>query len=221
MPTLCFWVDWIPNKLGLWLRRYTRHDGEWTCEAGWHQASAFIGERTRKDPNKAYSVSTFKGDKRWPKTCDSCDYRFSDRRGDQRQVFTERKLIRPDTGEEWFERSLPPGALFDTYWHRDENGPRSWYSAPDGVTLSVVLPWARADHSESHGIIDAWCVDGPASSGGQITPRAWTRTGNPKEVPPTVSAQPSIAAGKPESPGHYHGFLQLQDGRTVLTDHIG
>jgi hypothetical protein len=226
----CFWVDWVPNEVGVWLRRWT--DGTYVegepldCAHGHHHSNMsprfFVGRRRVRDVSKGVSQRAFKADDpRWPKRCADCSYRF--KRGDHRQVFTQRILEDKLTHRTWFERMLPPGAMYDAYWHRDDDGePTSWYSAPDGITLAVVLPWSRSDRNEApHGIIDAWTVDGPATPDGQpVKPRAWTRTGDPRANPPTVSATPSIAAGRSGEPGFYHGYLSVQGGRTVLTDHM-
>src|SRR5207302_3339659 len=134
---------------------------------------------------------------------EGCTYRFAD--DDEWQVWTEALYRRPDTGEEWTMQRLPAGAMFDATWRHDTKG----WVGPDGMSLTVVLPQGYQDSRSA-----MWCVDGPASGGGQLKFGAWSRTGDPKANPPTVSATPSINAGTAGEAGHYHGFLT----KRTLTD---
>lgn len=206
MPTPCFWVE-ETGEAAVYLRRYTsKHEGEWECEAGWHQAKVFVGEFKQRRSSKGYwqsiSERRFAGDPRWPKQCDECSYRFNARRGDVRHVFTESIYVRPDSGERWYERHLPAGALYDAWWLPDS------YMGQDGIHLACILP---TPFSEGCGVLDAWFVDGPSSSGGK-----WTRTGSPHDIP-NLSVTPSILAGEPGHPRFYHSYLT----NGVLGDHIG
>lgn len=207
MPWPCFWVEEAPEQ-AVYLRRYTsKHEGGWTCENGWHEAKVFVGEvkvRRRKDGYRmAVSERRYARDARWPKKCDGCDYRFNARRGDVRQVFTQAIYVNPLTGERHFDRELPPGALYDAWWLPDG------YRGADGIHLACVLPRPFSD--EGRGVMDAWFIDGPSSSGGR-----WTRTGGPHDIP-NLSVSPSILSGQAGSERFYHSYLT----NGALGDHIG
>lgn len=173
------------------LRRYRSIEGEAKCEAsgwGYHNVSVRIEdapERTSEDGRHHCSPSPleFRGDPRWPARC-ACGYVFV--ADDHWQVFTESIYRNDATGEEWPMRSLPPGAMYDAWWYRgdDGRGVGSEKVGPDGLCLCVCLP--------PGGGLDYWHIDGPAKGGG-----SWTRTG----TVPNITARPSILTP------NYHGFL--------------
>lgn len=109
---------------------------------------------------------------------------------------------------EWTDQTLPPGAMLDATWYHDIDG----WRGPDGIALMVVLPpqHIRSDNGEVDNRSNWWHADGPSRNNGVPGP-GWSRTGDPKASPPTVTIQPSILTGD------YHGFVQ---GGT-LTDDIG
>ena len=203
MPWPCFWVDEQP-EVQLSLRRFSDADGG--CPGGYHNASVPVGTGVADRDAAGYhkSVRTararadvdeqWRDDERWPTTCEACPYEFVDT--DSWQVARNRIFRRGDTGETWTERTLPPGAMLDGFWHPQKG--------PDGIALVVVLPPATED-SRGHW----WHVDGPSRNNGAPGP-GWTRTGDPKATPPTVTAAPSILTDT------YHGFLQSG----VLTDDL-
>lgn len=178
--TQCFWVERADGEE--WgLRRYVLSDD---CPGnvgyGYHNAENILGRSTSAPRDVDHN------DPRWPQKCDHCDYRFAPE--DSWQVRTERVWCRLDTGEKWTDRRLPPGAMFDGAWYP--------WKGSDGLSLVVVLPPATVD---SRG--NWWNVDGPSRNNGVPGP-GWTRTGDPRAIPPTVSVSPSIAVSG------YHGFLQ-------------
>lgn len=203
MPFPCFWVDEQP-EVQLYLRRFADYDG--ACPGGYHNAAVAvtteIPERdaggfliaTRTAQARADVDERWRADDRWPTSCAACPYEFGD--GDSWQVARDRIFRRADTGEQWNERSLPPGAMLDGFWHPQKG--------PDGIALVVVLP-PKVEDSRGHW----WHVDGPSRNNGVPGP-GWTRTGDPRATPPTVTATPSILTGA------YHGFLQ----NGVLTDDL-
>lgn len=199
MPWPCFWVEEIGEDEAA-LRRFTLHEAEGLppCADGsmFHNAQASIERqpRVRVDDEHGGHVESipaerFEGDPRWPTHCGACPYEF--RPEDYWQVWTEPIYRRPETGEEWAQRALPVGAMFDSWW-----APAHWRNEADGLALTVVLPPPGDDAR-----VRFWNIDGPANSNGQLTPHAWTRTGDPHAMPPTVSATPSILTSD------YHSFL--------------
>ena len=193
-----FWVE-PTGDVEVGLRRYAAHGEASACPTGaYHDATTPIGRRPERRTDNGYldaiPVEEYVGDDRWPTAC-GCGYEFTE--DDQWQVWQEAVYRRPDTGEEWAQRSLPPGALLDGHWHPQKG--------PDGIALVCVLP-PEAPDTRGHW----WHVDGPARSEGYTKPNAWTRTGDPKAVPPTVDVNPSILT--PD----YHGFLRLG----VLSDPV-
>lgn len=129
-----------------------------------------------------------------------CGYEFR-ADTDSWQVNQERIWVAQD-GRTFQDRHLPPGAMLDGHWHVQKGA--------DGLALVVVLPPAAED-TRGHW----WHVDGPARGGHGEILGGWERTGDPRGVPATVAATPSILTSD------YHGYLVVEDGRTVLTDHIG
>lgn len=202
----CFWVDEI-EETELALRRYVSSTDETRkCPGKWgyHNAQTSIGRVPAVRDAEGYlepianGKSVYANDDRWPTKCDACDYEFVD--DDQWQVFRERVFRGRHVDGEWSERSLPPGAMLDGFWHPQKG--------PDGIALVVVLPPAAED-SRGHW----WHVDGPSRNNGVAGP-GWTRTGDPLANPPTVHVSPSILTGD------YHGWLHVVEGRSVLTDPI-
>jgi hypothetical protein len=221
----CFWTE-PTGEAELGLRRYvSRSDaGGWTCETGWHDAMVWLGEQRpylpvqHEDGHPSYPLASDvlrvrKNDRRWPKTCDRCDYRFT--ADDPKQVWAEALYRRIDNGERrvWHHRIGPPGiptvepgAMRDAWWLHGFTSMLNPDRPKDGVVLSVLCPYMTG----GHGGWD-WSPDMQASSGGY-----WTRTGDPRR-PKTLTVNPSIAIGPPSDPRYYHGFLRAG----VLTDHVG
>lgn len=200
MPWPCFWVE-PTGEVELDLRRYIFvKDAGRRCRTGstlHSRATPLEGRHpARMTADHAYELwpaEEFADDPRWPIAC-RCGYEFTERA--IRHVSQHPVYRRPDTGEEYVERSsLPIGALYDSPWYGN------FGVGPDGIALQCVLPKAngRPDH--------AWHIDGPSSSQ-PGKPNVWTRTGDPRSCPPTVDVNPSILT--PE----YHGYLR----HGVLTD---
>lgn len=184
-----FWVEDVGEVL-IRLRRYALGADVPCPEGGYHHASSgTLGRRpARRDGEGNLRVPDRRGHGRrhpaWPRACTACGWRF--RPEDAWQIDQEAVYRRVETGEEWGQRSLPPGAMFDAVW-----APPAWRGA-DGTSLAVVLPPALEDQRPN-----VWMVDGPARD---VLP-AWTRTGDPRAIPPTVSVTPSILTP------WYHGYL--------------
>lgn len=156
---------------------------------GYHDAEMRIEDAAeRRSENGHHRMSPspleFRGDPRWPARC-ACGYTFQ--ADDHWQVFTDAIYRNEATGEEWPMRSLPPGAMYDAWWYRDDAGVgrADGTVGADGLCLCVCLP--------PGGGLDYWYVDGPAKGGGH-----WTRTG----TVPNVTAMPSILTPS------YHGWLR-------------
>lgn len=204
MPTPVFWTE-PTGKQRLWLRRYVRHNhATWTCADGWHQAMTLLEDR--EDEAVPSGDSWPHDDPRWPPDCDKgCGYAFTD--DDRWQLFTARIYRRPDTGEEWPLRDLPPGAMYDADW-------MPWRKGPDGLNLVVILP-----NPSRH----PWMVDDRASNctmPGDDEHRCWVRHGDPRNphgTPPLHVDKNGLTcaagAGSIAAAG-YHGFLH----HGVLTD---
>jgi hypothetical protein len=173
------------------LRRYHDRSGD-QCSVsghGYHNISVRIEdapERKSADGRSRISPShsEFLGDPRWPSRC-ACGYEFLET--DHWQVFTDSIMRDQASGREWPMRELPPGAMYDAWWYRDEDGKgRAGEGVgADGLCLCVCLP--------PGGGLDYWHVDGPAKGGGN-----WTRTG----TVPNITATPSILTPR------YHGWLR-------------
>lgn len=220
----CFWTE-PTGDAEMGLRRYVSRSqsGAWTCEAGWHQAFVWLGERRRYRPYRhddghlAYPLASSvlkvrRNDRRWPKTCDSCDYQFTP--DDMKQVWAEPLYRRIDTGElrvwhDWPAPDAPiiePGGMRDAWWLHGFSSMLNPAKPDDGIVLSVLCPYMTGEPGGWQ-----WSPDMQASSGGY-----WTRSGDPRN-PPSLTVSPSIAIGPPGSPRYYHGFLQ----GGFLTDHVG
>jgi hypothetical protein len=210
----CFWIEPI-DRVARSLRRYTKtHEaGAWTCEAGWHEARVPIEPLDEVPSRRTYDIAADEratsgdlwphDDPRWPAECGrGCGYRFLE--DDVWQLFVNRLYRRIDgTPAEVALNEPGAGAMWDAWWY-----PAGW-AGEDGIRLVVQLPDGMP-----------WLVDGPSSSCTEQAAKrphdtrtghhCWTRTGDPRAIPPTVSAQPSIASGDPQT---YHGFLT--DGKLV------
>jgi hypothetical protein len=205
----CYWLA-ETGLVALGLRRYVRistlSPREFTCAAGWHQGLAWRGltvpERwTSCDGRRVRAPAGVvdHGDPAWPAACqEGCGYRFQP--GDEWQEWEEAVYAAPGGGRFVLHQGWPPppgialagpGASWDAWWL-----PSGW-RGPDGIGLAVRCP--RGDGTP--GWFHDWLVDAPATgSGGR-----WTRTGDPRTGPVTVT--PSIAIGDPGGPGYYHGWL--------------
>ena len=169
---------------------------------GGHDASVDIEQapmqRTPEGFIGALQVEDWDGDERWPTSCTKCGEAMPE--GAIWQVNQERIYAEAHHGDAparaWQQRDLPPGAMFDGYWYPQKG--------TDGIALCVVLPGKG-------GAFIPWHVDGRAGNQPDLSKPGWTRTGDPKANPPTVSATPSILVG-----GTYHGYLT----NGVLTDDL-
>jgi hypothetical protein len=197
--TLTFWVEPTGSQL-IGLRRYTSSNGEWTCADGWHQAMTKVSEEAA-DVNDEGVLHSYRGtftdtDPRWPSTCEAgCGYEFTD--DDRRQVWQDRIYHRPDTGEQWPSRELPPGSMHHSPW-LGRVYPN--IERPDDIVLQVKLPNGRD-----------WCVDSQASNCTRPGERhaCWVRTGDPRTGQVTVGKGGNTCSAGAGSiaAGDYHGFL--------------
>jgi hypothetical protein len=182
----CFWLE-ETDAVARFLRRYSRAND---CPGhGYHNAMTRIEDDVARagemiDLTPGRSVDAFVADDRWPSKCEHCARPFIV--DEEWQVFSERIYRRADNGELVTLRDVPPGAMWNAWWI----GHRSEMPKPDEIRLMVKTPDGD------------WYVDGKASNG-----PGWTRTGDPRANPSTVTATPSIAMQK------YHGWLR--DGRLV------
>lgn len=207
-----FWVDQT-DEVELSLRRYAR-DQEQPCPGGYHNVSVDIGRAApaliTDDGHidmDAIAPSNYAGDARWPTHC-RCGYEF--KAEDEWQVNQERIYRERGGAREWGQRDLPVGAVFDSWWMPD-----NWKHA-DGRAITVVLPDLR--ERDEHYVYDArgafWNVDGPASHQEPdptpenperkktvLVPHAWTRQGDPDDLP-NFSVTPSINA----EGNNYHSY---------------
>lgn len=169
-PVTCFLIE-ATSREQQHLRRYA--DGPCPGNPGpysYHNAMThYVGDAPSIVSPEGYRSAPEapdSSDPRWPTKCDKCDYHFKPE--DNRQVFTLEWYMRPDTGERFLMRSLPPGAMYDSWWMSSKG--------PDGKCWTVILP----DGNE-------WMIDGPSASGGH-----WTRSG----TAPRLTANPSILTPK-------------------------
>jgi hypothetical protein len=145
----CFMVE-PAGRERLSLRRFTYGKSgatQFGCDSGYHNASAVIGEEPHTDQPMGTSRQAralYPDDSRWPSACALCGRAFED--VDEWQVFREFIWRKPFTGEEWTQRDLPIGAMYDAFWYakNDRDG-----VGPDGMALHVVLPpgrgWGKVD----------------------------------------------------------------------------
>jgi hypothetical protein len=180
----CFVVEETGDVV-ISLRRFTwSTDGGCSAHGNWgHDASVVVGSAPARYSDKVDGRRFFDLihreewaiDYRWPKAC-ACGREFLET--DQWQV-NQDPIYRGAGGEEWTQRGLPIGALYQVYWLRPE------YVGPDGLSWAVKLP--------PGGPYDIWNIDSEASGGGR-----WARSG----AAPDLVVTPSIAYGTT-----YHGFL--------------
>lgn len=174
------------------LRRYKSSETD-KCSVsgfGYHNAHTPIedGQQAPRSYISSSPANDYDGDPRWPTHC-ACGYEFQP--GDERQVFTESIYRNEATGEEWPMRELPPGAMYDAWWYRDDDGEphrgtgTGTGTGADGISLIVCLPPGGGN--------DYWYVDDKANNG-----PGWERTG----TVPNVTANPSIQTPR------YHGWLR-------------
>lgn len=204
----CFWLEATLTAQRS-LRRYASlPEGALCGRYGHHNGQTPIDVvpfeiRGRKD-DSGYKTFDYLGadrlelfertDSRWPLKCDRCEYHFSE--SDPYQVFMDELYRRTDNGEILALCDAPPGAMWDAWWYGDSN----FCSFPiDGVHLMVRCP----DGADGSGTAD-WYVDGRAGNGDRHS-RGWTRSGDPKADPPTITANPSIQITCDRG---YHGWLQ-------------
>jgi hypothetical protein len=173
--------------------------GDKTYHPGCDSRSVPVGRASvRRDDRGFLSLikpDEYAGDERWPSSCTTCGGELT---GEDNPQVNQDPIYRAVDGRgEWPQDRLPAGAMFDTPWRRPE------VVGPDGITLTVVVPYDRDARS------GMWCVDGNATN--SRTP--WDRTGDPR-VPGSVSANPSILIGR-----MYHGWLRA--GVLVSTGEFG
>lgn len=205
--TQTYWLE-PTDRVRVGLRRYTRNSLGFTCVGGYHSALVIIGEEPaefEESDGRRYLAAhesvvpvSEREDPRWPKTCEKCDYIFTDR--DVWQHWQELLYRRTDTGEETTLRDAPPGASWDAWWLPDN------YRGLDGIALMVRCP-------DGHD----WTVDSEASNCTRKGEphQCWVRHGDPREYRVTVDKNGdtcAAGAGSIATP-EYHGFLR--DG--VLT----
>jgi hypothetical protein len=184
----CFMIERL-NEAEASLRRFTYSDKvKCPCSEHWgHDASVSLGfVPYEDDPFEGRSTlgQEQRGDPRWPKTCQYCDYVFQE--ADEWQYNRKRLYIRRETGEKVIIDKAPPGSMWYADWMK-EYSTSSNHQTPDGRFLAVMTPGGE------------WQIDGQSSSGGY-----WTRTG----TPPKITATPSIMVGRNKKGGcSYHGFL--------------
>lgn len=197
--TETFWVE-PTGDVVLSLRRYSRDEVR-PCRPGkgYHDAAVPAGRAPAVTDADGYvfvnAPAPPASDPRWPMSCDYCDYRFES--GDGRQMRQVRVYRCPDTGEEWAQDELPPGAMFDADWL-----PSAW-KGPDGIALVVILPTA-----DRH----PWHLDAESSNctrKGDRGHKCWVRHGDPRTDRITVDKNGETCqagAGSIAVDG-YHGFL--------------
>lgn len=176
----CFWLE-PTEDVEMRLRRYVFSTVEKCATSGfeYHNADVSIGRVHRSKAPDVHGDCWPHDDPRWPATC-ACGYTFQP--PDQWQFNPDTLYRRADTDDLVTLAAAPVGAMWNADWLIDADG----YSCVGGVVLMVKTPGGE------------WCVDGPAYNGGNVHPRAWTRSG----AIPDVTAQPSIAMPR------YHGFLR-------------
>lgn len=207
MNIQCFWLE-ETGRARRYLRRFASRRGDdipsdEPCPVnGYHNEMVAIDEvpvgrkpwkydeeYIVRDYGGADNLEAFKGDARWPAAC-ACGYTFLDT--DSWQVFFNDVMRRTDTGEEMTLRDAPAGAMWDAWWYGDSGFPMP--PRPDGIHLMCRTPDGD------------WYVDGLAGNGPK-NDYGWSRTGDPRAHPPTVTASPSIQIGGIGS-GAYHGWLR-------------
>jgi len=178
----CFVVE-ETGRVQLSLRRYCEQACPGPSPFSYHNVSTVIGEAPEKLTSEGYLESldgtVDRSDPRWPSSC-VCGYAFLE--DDHWQVNQHTIYRRPETGDEWVDRELPPGAIRQASWLPESD------AGPLGKLL-LRLPAGGLD----------WSVYGPSTTDdGRLGPH-WTITGQL----PNLSASPSINAE-----GVWHGFLR-------------
>lgn len=214
MTVQTYWLE-PTGQLAVGLRRYSHGDNvTWDCAGGYHQALKYTGRvkvayytdsdgvRLRRNPRPVAHT-----DRRWPKQCSDCDYRFT--ADDEWQRWSEQLYRRTDTGEPRVLHQGAPtpdapaaeaGACWDAWWMTFRRG-------ADGIYLMVRCP-------DGHD----WSVDSRASNctmPDDETHRCWVRHGDPRECRVTVDKDGltcAAGAGSIQTP-KWHGFLR--DGQLV------
>jgi hypothetical protein len=195
----CFWVTETP-WCEVSLRRYISLDQKLADHPwGYCNEEVVIGRfATRRSDRHSLALirpAELVGEKRWPISCSICGREFGPvgdgvsrmTDGVVNDQVNQEPIYRAADGREWPQRSLPPGAMFDSPWRG------SFGTGPDGIALTVVCPYTGTDARNG-----MWHVDGPASN----SDRPWDRTGDPR-VPGQITASPSIKIGD-----MYHGWLR-------------
>lgn len=213
---VCFWTE-PTGESEIVLRRYTWADSADGCAGGDHLAREQAGRAavpivTRDDGRRVYASidpAAYAGDPRWPSRC-GCGYEFTDT--DERDIDQEPIYRRPDTGEEWRRRYLPPGALYDAWWYSPKG--------PDGLCVTVICPdgsrWiidSRASNCgfknepEAVDLLELFGLDPDQIA--QARHHCWIRHGDPRTEPVTVDKDGFTcqAGGGSIQTGTYHGFL--------------
>lgn len=188
----CFWLE-ETMRARRSLRRYGSGDN-CPLPRGYHNAHTIIDEvdfTIRPLRDSGYLTSDYAGaekpelfpdeDPRWPTHC-ACGARFEP--GDRRQVFMDTLYRRIDNADVFALSEAEPGALWDAWWY-GKSGFDANPNRPDSLHVMCRTPGGD------------WYVDGRSSQG-----RFWTRSGDPREKPPTITASPSIIAQS------YHGWLR-------------
>lgn len=184
----CFWLD-PTDEVEVSLRRYHGEHDSACCKTsgyGYHNATALMERGHRHSYPQVHGDVWPHHDHRWPATC-SCGYIFADT--DHWQFNPDGLYRCANNGELVTLENAPPGAMFNSYWHANDD---LFRAGTDGVFLSVKLPdqtW--------------WCVDGPGNRDGELVAGVWTRQGQI----PRVSASPSIHIHGLNMPTTYHGHL--------------
>lgn len=189
------------------LRRYTLQDeGVPPCADGglFHNATVTLEGLHPLTLNGAYiaivEVDDYYQDPRWPTVCSKCGtYTFTDTA--YWHVGQEPMMRAIARNEQWPQRDLPAGAMYDADWL-----PTSWKGA-DGIGLTVTLPDGTDWHVDSRASNCTLKDDDPDYT----KHKCWQRKGDPRADPPVVTVSkdgPTCAAGAGSiaSPG-YHGFL--------------
>lgn len=213
MPWETFWCE-PTGEADVGLRRYRYSDGDDISEH-FHSAQRIIERAptrfstTRQPDDKpdcflaSIPTSEFADHPWWPVQC-GCGYFFID--DDEWQVTQEVIYRAVDGRGEWPMHSLPIGAMFDSCWVGG-----SWRNPADDLAVTVILPpggpyeYWNTDGPATHQEADPTPED-PAHTRSVLVPHAWTRAGDPRVGP--ISVTPSIQTSS------YHGFLT--DGQ--LTD---
>lgn len=192
MNIKCFMLE-ETDKQFQWLRRYNWSNGHDCKHSAGHDALARIEDASGSKECEDWP----RGDERWPKKCDHCDYVFPDT--DQWQLFTLRQYKRSDNGELCSLHPnilpAPAGAMWYATWME---GIKEWLG-PDGKVLVVKTPGGD------------WIIDSKASNctmPDEHVHRCWVRHGTPPEITVDKNGNTCNAGGGSIQSGPYHGFLR-------------